>query len=125
MEGALLCRLVALRKFVARMTKPVAELDREELSEFSVSAGGQPLDEIVERTRVRAVGEVKAVRIVPRAGAPALEVVITDGRGSLTAVFLGRRKIVGISPGRRLIVAGMVARDHNRMLVFNPVYELL
>ena len=68
---------------------------------------------------------MRAVRIVPRAGAPALEVTLSDGRGQVVAVFLGRRKIAGLSPGRRVAVKGVVASDGKRSLVFNPIYEIL
>jgi len=62
---------------------------------------------------------------VPRAGAPALEVTITDGRGAVVAVFLGRRKVAGMSPGRRVALAGMAAHSGNRFVLVNPAYELL
>jgi hypothetical protein len=65
------------------------------------------------------------VRIVPRAGASALEVTISDGRDSVTAVFLGRRKIAGVSPGRRLVVGGVAGKHGSRYLVYNPEYQLL
>ena len=80
------------------------------------------MDELEARTRVSTGGEVSSVRIVPRAGAAALEVTLGDGRGSATAVFLGRRKIAGIVPGRRIAVTGMVARDGKRFLIYNPEY---
>ena len=110
---------------MARVNRPIDEIDREKLETFSTDAGGCALNDIEARTRIRAVGEIKTVRIVPRAGAPALEVVISDGRGSLTAIFLGRRKIAGIIAGRRLVVQGMVVHDSHRNAVFNPLYELL
>ena len=116
---------MALRKMVERLTKPVEELDREELVEFCGQLGVTPLDQVVERKPLRAAGQVRSVRIVPRAGAPALEVSLTDGRGSLTAVFLGRRKIAGISPGRRMVVQGVAAREGARAVVYNPEYQLL
>ena len=65
------------------------------------------------------------MRIVPRAGAPALEETVSDGRGSVVGVFLGRRKIAGLSPGRKVALEGVAARDGKRYVVFNPVYELL
>ena len=64
------------------------------------------------------------MRIVPRAGAPALEVTVSDGRGAVVGVFLGRRKIAGLSPGRRVALEGVAARDGKRFLMFNPIYEL-
>ena len=115
---------MALRKLVERLTKPVEEIDREKLEGMRTRAGAQRLDAAVPRERILAAGEIKAVRIVPRAGADALEVVVTDGSGSITGVFLGRRKIAGLSPGRKIVMEGMVARDGRRNLLFNPIYEL-
>ena len=83
------------------------------------------MDELQARTRVSTGGEVKSVRIVPRAGAAALEVSLSDGRGSATAVFLGRRKIAGMAPGKRVAISGMVARDGKRFLFYNPEYSFL
>jgi RecG-like helicase len=117
---------MALKNFVSKLTKPVEEHDREKLVEFcSRLEGCHPADELKPRTVARVVGEVSSVRIVPRAGAPALEVALSDGRGVVTAVFFGRKKIAGMTPGRRLVIEGMVAPLGNRTYIYNPVYELL
>ena len=116
---------MALRKLVERITKPVEERDREDLEAYCEGLDCKRLDELQPRKAVRVAGEIRSVRIVPRAGAPALEVVIHDGRGALTAVFLGRRKILGISPGRRLILEGVVAIAGRNLQMFNPIYRLL
>ena len=39
-------------------------------------------------------------------------------------VWLGRRTIAGIEPGRRLRASGLVSRVDGRALIFNPRYEL-
>jgi hypothetical protein len=114
-----------LKKLVKRLTKPVEEIDREQLEEYCDARLLLPMDTITGRRPVRVGGEVRSVRIVPRAGAPALEVTVTDGRGSVVGVFLGRRKVAGMSPGRRVALEGVAAKDGNRVLLFNPVYELL
>jgi hypothetical protein len=116
---------VALRKFVERMTKPVEQLDREELASWCDATGTVPIDQLEARRPVRASGEVRSVRIVPRAGADALEAIVSDGRASVTAVFLGRRKIMGISPGRRLVLEGVMARDGAERVMYNPIYTLI
>ena len=69
------------------------------------ATGGDGLDRAAHRVKVG--GEVRSVRIVPRAGAPALEVTVSDGRGSIVGVFLGRRKIAGLSPGRKVAFEGV------------------
>jgi hypothetical protein len=116
---------VPFKKMVERLTKPTAELDREQLTQFCDSRHLAAMDSLVPRHPVKVGGEVRSIRIVPRAGAPALEVTVSDGRGSVVAVFLGRRKIAGLTPGRRIALEGVVARDGARSLITNPAYELL
>ncbi|HEV3135742.1 MAG TPA: OB-fold nucleic acid binding domain-containing protein [Acidimicrobiia bacterium] len=116
---------MALGKTMKRLTKPVDELDREALGAYCDRLGVTPMDRITPRTPTRVAGEIRAVRIVPRAGAPAVEVTVSDGRGSVVGVFLGRRKIPGMSPGRRVMLAGVAGKDGNRYLVYNPEYQLL
>ena len=116
---------MAFKKMVERLTKTVDEIDREQLTQYCDARHLAPMDHLVPRSAVRVGGEVRTVRIVPRAGAPALEVTLSDGRAQVVAVFLGRRKIAGLSPGRRVAVSGVVARDGNRSVIFNPAYELL
>jgi hypothetical protein len=117
--------VVELKRAVRRLTAPVRELDREQLARFCDGCGLTPMTDLALRTHVRVGGEVSSVRVVPRAGAPALEVTVTDGRGATTAVFLGRRKIPGVVPGRRLAVEGVAGRSGQRVLIYNPLYTLL
>ena len=116
---------MAFKKMVEWLTKPIDKIDRQELSQYCDLHQFQAMDHLAPRQSVQVGGEVRAVRIVPRAGAPALEVTLSDGRGQVVAVFLGRRKIAGLSPGRRVAVRGVIANDGNRSIVFNPVYEIL
>jgi hypothetical protein len=121
---------VPLRKFVEKFTKPIDEQDREQLVTWCAERGGTPLDGLDLRRPVRIAGEIRSVRIVPRAGAASLEATVQDGRGTVTAVFLGRRKIAGLSPGRRVLLEGVVtkhrsANNANDRLIYNPVYQLL
>ena len=116
---------MALRKFVGKLTKPTEEVDRERLAEWCSSTGCPSLKAIEVRKPVRVGGEVRSIRIVPRAGADALEATISDGHGVITAVFLGRRKILGISPGRRVFLEGVVAKDAGTHVMYNPLYEFV
>ena len=116
---------MGLRDAVRRLTKPPEDLDRERLAEWCSHVGAVPIDEVVPRQRARVAGEVTAVRVVPRAGSPALEVTVDDGRRRITAVFLGRRRIGGMTNGRRLIIEGMAAREGRVLAIVNPEYELL
>ena len=115
---------MALRKFVERYTKPVEELDRRDLEQWCDSMSCTAMSELHARHPARVAGEVRSVRIVPRACADALEVTVNDGRGSVTGVFLGRRKIGGLTPGRRVVLEGMLAKHDGQNLIYNPIYTL-
>jgi hypothetical protein len=119
---------VALKKLFQRLTAPASELDLERLRKFCESRPGvTPIGDLVARAEGTAIGEISSLRIVPRAGSPSLEATITDGSGSLVLVWTGRRKIAGISPGKRLVVSGRASATgpHGRPMIFNPRYELL
>jgi hypothetical protein len=115
---------VALRKFVERWTEPVEEQDRRQLEQWCSLVRSTPIDQVEPRHPARIAGEVRSVRIVPRAGADALEVTVHDGRAAVTGVFFGRRKIGGITPGRRIVFEGVVVPDGRQRFVYNPVYTL-
>ena len=61
----------------------------------------------------------------PREGVPTVEVELFDGSGVVDLVWLGRRRIAGIEPGRRALVEGLVCDVDGRRTIFNPRYELL
>lgn len=60
----------------------------------------------------------------PRGGVPALEAQLYDGTGTVELVWLGRREIAGVEPGRRLKVEGLACTIDGRRVMFNPRYEL-
>jgi hypothetical protein len=112
-----------LRQF---RTSP-AEFDQARLREVCAGLGMAPIAEARARQEVSVAGEISSLRIVPRAGSPSLEATITDGSGSIVAVWTGRRQIAGVGPGRRLVVHGRAnpAGGNGRLVVYNPSYELL
>ena len=119
---------MALKNFLHRLTASVEELDEEQLREFCTARPGVvAIGDVVPRQPTTVVGEISSVRIVRKAGAPWLEVTVSDGTGKLVAMWTGRRKIAGITPGRRLMVNGRGASTGpgGRLMLINPRYELL
>ena len=116
---------VALRDVVKRLTTSTEEIDRTKRSARRSALGTTPIDQIADRQLVDLAGEVQSVRIMPRAGAPALDVVIDDGHGSALAVFFGRRSIAGLHAGRMLRISGRASLRSGRPRLINPTYELL
>jgi len=105
----------------------MSELDQEKLREFCAGRECLTINDAEPRHEVTLVGEITSLRIVPRAGSPSLEATISDGSGALVAVWTGRRRIAGVAPGRRLMIAGRGAPIgyRGRLLFYNPRYELL
>jgi len=83
------------------------------------------LEDLVPRRPVRVGGEIHRVVIAPRHGVPTLEVVVADGTGSITAVFTGRRSIIGIEHGRAVILEGVAIPERDRNVILNPAYTLI
>jgi hypothetical protein len=77
------------------------------------------------RIPVRVTGEVQRQRVVPRAGAPVLEVVLSDGTGDAVALFTGRRSLGGVETGRGLSIEGVAHLEHGERVFINPSYTLL
>ncbi len=78
-----------------------------------------------DRELVDLRGTVRSVVVRPRGGVPALEAELYDGSAVLTIVWLGRRRIAGIDPGRSLEVRGRIGVHDGVRMIYNPRYELL
>ncbi len=77
------------------------------------------------RKQVRLAGRVRSIRVAALHDAPTVELVIADGTGAISVVFLGRRSIAGVSVGTNLTVEGRVGIHNARLAILNPPYELL
>jgi RecG-like helicase len=114
-----------LQRALHRLASSNAELESEELQKNVRDEGAVPIRNCEDRQVVSLTGSVSTVTIHPRGGYPALEVELRDGSGAVTLVWLGRRQIPGIDPGRSLKVSGRISCRDGRRLMYNPKYELL
>jgi hypothetical protein len=78
-----------------------------------------------DRLPVRLRGTLKTVTLRPRGGVPALEAELFDGSDSIVLVWLGRREIAAITPGRSVEVEGRIGRHGGDRIIYNPRYTLL
>ncbi|REE95316.1 OB-fold nucleic acid binding domain-containing protein [Thermomonospora umbrina] len=113
-----------LKRFLRRLAAGRDELEAEELQKSTGQEGATPIAGCAERTRACVAGTLRTVTLRPRGGAPALEAELYDGTDVISLVWLGRRKIAGIDPGRRLRAEGLVSVQDGRKTMFNPRYEL-
>ncbi len=114
-----------LQRALRRFASSNAELESEELQRKVREEGAVPIQNCEDRQRVQLTGTVSTVTITPRGGHPALEVELRDGSGAVTLVWLGRRQIPGIDPGRTLKVWGRISCHEGKRLIYNPRYELM
>jgi TilS substrate binding domain len=114
-----------LRRLLERLTADPTELHAEELEQRIAAAGAQPIARCGDREKVRVAGTLRTVTIRPRAGVPSLEADLWDGTGDVFVVWLGRREIPGITPGRHIRVEGRITTLGGHRAIYNPIYELL
>ena len=113
-----------LSRTLQRLTADDQAIDAEELRAESVSAGCEPVSSCRKGAVVTVTGRLKSVVYTPRETLPTLEAELFDGSGSVTLVWLGRRRIPGIEPGRTVTARGRFADVEGRRVIYNPWYEL-
>jgi hypothetical protein len=113
-----------LRRALHRLTTPEHVLEAENRQEQSLEGGGTPVQRCQDRAQVCVVGMLRTVTIQPRGGSPSLQAELWDGSGSVDVVWIGRRRIAGIEPGRVIRAEGRMTQRDGRRVMFNPRYEL-
>jgi len=95
-----------------------------ELRDRSVGSGCVPIADAPDREMVTVQGTLRTVTLRPRGGVPALEAELYDGTDTLTVLWLGRRRIAGIFPGRSIRVTGRIGVHGGVRVIYNPRYDL-
>jgi hypothetical protein len=112
------------QRFFRRLVATEAELDAEELQRSATASGCTPACDVKRGQLVSVSGRLRTVVYTPRTNLPTLEADLYDGSDVVTLVWLGRRHIAGIEPGRALSVRGRLAVRDGRKVIYNPYYEL-
>lgn len=101
-----------------------SDMEAQELQIDTVKAGCCPIVDAKNREQVELRGTLRTVTLRPRGGVPALEAELYDGSGTITLIWLGRRRIAGIGPGRAIKVEGRIGVQDKMRVMYNPRYEL-
>jgi hypothetical protein len=112
------------RDVMHRLTATGAEIEAEELIAETRAHGCALAGEVRRGQLVSVTGRLRTVVYTPRTNVPTLEADLYDGSDVVTLVWLGRRHIAGIEPGRSLTARGRVAVRDGRKVIYNPYYEL-
>ena len=112
------------KRAMARLALDDAELASRELQGECAQVGATAVTRCQLGEPVQVAGTLRSVTLRPRAGAPTLEAELYDGTGSVTLVWLGRRKIGGIECGRHLVARGRLTGLDGKPTIYNAAYEL-
>ena len=112
-----------LRQAISRWANPEHE-EAHELRKETERSGLVSLDKAPDRELVTVQGTLRTVTLRPRGGVPALEAELYDGTATITVLWLGRRRIAGVYPGRAIRVTGRIGRHEDTRIMYNPRYDL-
>jgi hypothetical protein len=114
----------AFRRMLRRLTSDVDELDADDLSEDAQKSGAQRAAECACGQEVTVFGRLRSVEFRPQDADATLEAELFDGTEGVTLIWLGRRRIAGIEPGRTVRARGRLALRDGRKVLYNPFYEI-
>lgn len=119
--GSILRR--ALDRF-DRLSSGPSPREARELQDQVVRAGCGAISSYGDRDVATLHGTLRSVTLRPRGGVSALEAELYDGTGTVTLIWLGRRRIAGVEPGRQLTVQGRLGCHDGVRMLYNPRYVL-
>ena len=121
--------MASWKSLLSRWVSSDTQAETEQLRASPSSSGCIQMCSCELGQRATLLGIVRSVSLEPASALPRLEAVVSDGTGTARLVWLGRRRIGGIEPGRRVRVTGrVVGREEGHepeLVLYNPRYELL
>lgn len=112
-----------LRQSISRWANP-SRAQAEGALKAASRSGNIAIAEAPDREPVTVTGTLRTVTLRPRGGVPALEAELYDGTGTITLLWLGRRRIAGIKPGCSITVSGRIGVQDESRVLYNPRYSL-
>lgn len=118
---------MGLREHLRRALASTDELEADDEIVEAAMHGTVPAADSPIRGRCTLSGVLRSVTYSAPTAPPELSAELYDGSGSVGLVWLGRREIAGIEPGRRLLVTGRIGpgSDRYHRVMYNPAYTLL
>ena len=107
-----------------RLTADVQALDAADLMTDVEQCAAVPISSLRRGDLALVTGRLRAVQYTPRENVPTFTAELFDGSASIDLVWLGRRRIAGLEPGRTVFARGRVGVHDDRLAIYNPWYEL-
>ncbi|TQF66289.1 DNA-binding protein [Rhodococcus spelaei] len=112
------------RRLTRRLTEDIDQLDAEEMANSSQASGAQRACDCSRGEEVTMLGRLRSVEACPKSSNASVEAEFFDGTDAVTLVWIGRRRIAGIEPGKKLKVRGRLGDRNGQKVIYNPYYEL-
>jgi hypothetical protein len=113
-----------LRRLRRFFTQSDEERLASEIREWAESIPGtRRIAVCPSRERVKVAGQVSRLRLRPMDGTMALEAVVSDGTGEVTAAWMGRSHIPGLTLGTPVVLEGVIAPERTGLRMVNPRFE--
>lgn len=114
----------SFRRMMRKLTSDVDTLDAADLCTDVDRSGAQRAAECACGQEVTVFGRLRSVEFCPQDADATLEAELFDGTEGVTLIWMGRRRIPGIEPGRTMRVKGRLAVRDGRKVLYNPFYEI-
>lgn len=107
------------------LTTDQDEVEAEILSsEVEANSEAKAAGVCCQGDKVTLLGRLRSVDLRPTESLPAFTAELYDGTDAVELIWLGRRSIRGIEPGRTLKARGRIAVRNGSKVMYNPEYEL-
>ncbi|NDK89409.1 OB-fold nucleic acid binding domain-containing protein [Gordonia desulfuricans] len=113
-----------LKRLTRRLTEDLGNVDAEQIAAESQATGAQRAAECCRGDEVSMHGELRSVETCSRAAKTGVKAEFFDGSDVVLLKWLGRNRIPGIEPGRKITVRGRLAEHEGMKVIYNPYYEL-
>lgn len=77
------------------------------------------------RKPVKISGRISSTVFDVKGRKPKLIMQLQDGSGTVELVFFGRRKILGLEPGKCILVEGTMNTYEDKPAIYNPKYTIV
>jgi RecG-like helicase len=115
-----------LRRFRRFFTQSDEDRLASEIREWAESIPGtRRIAVCPSREQVKVAGMVSRLRLRPMDGTMSLEAVVSDGTGEVTAAWMGRSHIPGLTLGTPVVLEGVLAQERTGLRMVNPRFEFV
>lgn len=113
-----------LKRLTQKLVEDLDHADAVEIASQARARGAQSVSDCTRGDEVNIHGELRSVQTCSKAAQTGVKAEFFDGTATVILKWLGRNRIPGIEPGRKLTVRGRLAEHDGGKVIYNPYYEL-